>query len=111
MSLVTRTPMALEIDRRDFIHRVHDDAVCLRPEAAPARMNPLRRTAMGRHYAWIVVVWLLVTSNAGTGSAEAPSRGDLQQRRLQPAPRPDFASVRQAAETMAATQEGPFRLH
>lgn len=111
MSLVTRTPMTLEIDRRDFTHSINDDVVCLRPEAAPARMTPLRRTAMGRHYAWIVVVWLLVTSNARTGSAEAPSRGDLQQRRLQPAPRPDFASVRQAAEAMAATQEGPFSLH
>jgi hypothetical protein len=49
MSLVTRTPMALEIDRRDFTHSINDDAVCLRPEAAPARMTPLRRTAMGRH--------------------------------------------------------------
>ena len=43
MSLVTRTPMALEIDRRDFTHSVNDDAVCLRPEAAPARMTPLIR--------------------------------------------------------------------
>jgi hypothetical protein len=66
---------------------------------------------MGRHHAWIVVVLLLATSHAGTGRAEAPPPcGDLQQRRLQPAPRPDFAAVRQAADVMAATQDGPFSL-
>jgi hypothetical protein len=112
MCLMTRTPMALEIDRRDFTHRVNDDAVGRGPEPAPAHMTALRRTAMGRHYAWIVVLLLLVTATAATGRAEAPPpRGDLQQRRLQPAPRPDFASVRQAADALAATQEGPFSLH
>jgi hypothetical protein len=112
MSLVTRTLMGLEIDRRDFTHSIHDNTVCLGQDPAPTRMTPLRRTAMGRHDAWIVVVLLLVTSHAGTGRAEGPPpHGDLQQRRLQPAPRPDFASVRQAADAMAATQEGPFRLY
>jgi hypothetical protein len=104
--------MALEIDRRDFTHRVNDDAVGRGPEPAPAHMTALRRTPMGRHYACIVVLLLLVTATAATGRAEAPPpRGDLQQQRLQPPPRPDFASVRQAADALAATQEGPFSLH
>lgn len=65
---------------------------------------------MWRRHEWTVVLLLLVTGIAALGRAETP-RGDLQQRRLQPAPRPDFGSVRQAADAMAATQEGPFRLH
>jgi hypothetical protein len=65
---------------------------------------------MWRRHEWTVVLLLLVMGTAAAGRAEAP-RGDLQQRRLQPAPRPDFASVRQAADTTAATQEGLFRLH
>jgi hypothetical protein len=67
---------------------------------------------MAKPHAWIVVLWLLVTATTAIGRAEASApRGDLQQRRLQPAPPPDFAAVRQAADAMAATQEGPFRLH
>jgi hypothetical protein len=66
---------------------------------------------MGRRDAWLVVLRLLVTAAAAIGRAEPPPRGDLQQRRLQPAPRPDFASIRQAADAMAATQEGAFSLH
>jgi hypothetical protein len=64
MSLVTHTPMALEIDRRAFTNGVNDDAVFLVPEPAPAGMTALRRTAIGRHSVWMVVVWLLRVGNS-----------------------------------------------
>src|SRR5688572_1426225 len=79
---------------------------------SPGETDPTQEKTMVSPHAWIAIVLLLVMPTAAAARAETTSpRGDLQQRRLQPAPRPDFASVRQAADAMAATQEGPFRLH
>lgn len=56
---------------------------------------------------------LLVEINTSAGSDADRRHGSeaLRSRKLQPAPRPDFASLRKEADAMAATQDPSFKLH